>query len=279
MTARDATRRNERIYAGHVGTPTALSLLTTCLNEADNIDALVVRSLNAFDELGVPAELVIVDDGSTDETWARISDWASRDPRVRGLRHAQNEGIETAWRSLVAAATGSLVCLIDADLQNRPEDVKKLLIAYHASGADIVQGSRCPVRSPRMRLWLSRGLNTLLNLSFGMKLKDNKSGFILCRKETLRATLQHRKHYRFFQCFLAISAHAKGFEIHEVDTVFEPRLGGQSFLNNMPLKVMGLILLEIIKARGEFCDRGNNARRHVRPRVAVTSGRCVKGTA
>jgi hypothetical protein len=62
-----------------------------------------------------------------------------------------------------------------------------------------------------------------------MRLRDNKSGFILGRRETIAHVLQHRYRYRYFQALLLVSAHAKGYRVHEVDTAFGPRRRGQSF--------------------------------------------------
>lgn len=232
-----------------------LSVLTTCLDEADNIDQLAKRMLGTFDRMNVEAELVVVDDGSEDGTWSRLTDWMGRDPRIRGVRHDQNQGIESGWRSALAHSRGPLVCLIDADLQNRPEDVALLYDVYHERRSDawrrpdLVQGVRRPENLSRLRYLQSRALNLVLNTTFRMHLKDNKSGFILCRREVLEAMLTHRFSYRYYQCFLAAAAHKRGYTIREVDTVFERRIGGESFLKTIPVRPIARILWEIVKAR------------------------------
>jgi len=239
-----------------------LSVVTTCLNEQDNIDALVTRTCSTFDRMGVSAELVIVDDGSGDGTWSRVCDWSAQDRRVTGVRHKQNRGIEAGWRSGIAAARGTAVCLIDADLQNEPEDVSRLFAVWRRYPESMVQGSRVSVDPPKMRFLLSKGLNVVLNRVFGMHLADNKSGFLLGERNALTAVLEHKYSYRYFQCFLAVSAHARGYDIRQIDTVFHPRCSGHSFLNNMPLKVVGRVWWEVVKARvelggGRHCIRRN----------------------
>ena len=163
-----------------------ISVIAPCFNEEENVDPLVDRMIAAFDAMNVPAELLLIDDGSRDATWERISVRAAADARVRGVKHDANRGIEGAWQSGLEAAKGRLACLIDADLQNRPEDVVRLYKAYLRDLPDLVQAVRHPVRGLRRCRMFSRGLNFLLNTVFGMKLRDNKSGFVLGRRETLR---------------------------------------------------------------------------------------------
>ena len=229
----------------------ALSVIAPCFNEEVNIDALVDRTLAMLDSIGVFGELVLVDDGSADDTGVRIRDRSMGDVRVRGVFHKHNQGIEAAWCSGLKAAAGRLVCLIDADLQNRPEDIAVLVAAYRSESRDLIQAVRHPTWSGERCRIFTRGLNFLLNRSFGMRMRDNKSGFVLCRREVLQAILQHRFHYRYFQSFIGVAAHLRGFTIAEVDTAFDLRCGGRSFLPHRPVRVSMRILWELVKFRVE----------------------------
>ncbi len=242
-----------------------LSVIAPCYNEAVNIDLLVRRTLAAFDAMTIDGQLILVDDGSVDETWAAISAAADEDRRVWGVRHERNRGIVPAWQSGLDAARGRLVCLIDSDLQNRPEDIARLHRVYELGGADVVQGARRPVCTVHRHRVFTRGLNALLNLAFRTRLRDNKSGFLLCRRDTLSAILRHRLAYRYFQAFVGVAATARGFVIKEVDTVFEPRRAGQSFLSRFPIRTSLRIVWELIKFRAEtWLDaRGRVGRRSV----------------
>ena len=233
-------------------TPT-LSVIAPCLNEQDNIGPLVTRTLATLAKLPVPAELILVDDGSTDRTWEQISRYAARDPRVVGVHHATNRGMEAGWRSGIARAAGELVCLIDADLQNRPEDIARLYEVWRASDTvDLVQGVRVQAEGARRLLRFSQALNFLLNASFGTRLRDNKSGFILCRRQVLEDILKHRFRYRYFQSFLGVAACTRGYRIAEVETVFDDRTAGQSFLSRFPVIVSLRVLAELVKCRLEL---------------------------
>ena len=228
-----------------------LSVIAPCFNEQDNIDPLVARTLAVFDATKIRAELVLVDDGSTDDTWERIRRWARTEPRVLDVRHTSNSGIEAAWRTGLEVATGELTCLIDADLQNRPEDIATLYRTYLRELPDIVQAVRHPVRGVRRCRMFSRGLNFLLNLAFGTRLRDNKSGFILCRRDVMTNLLRHRSGYRYFQSFIGVTAAAQGYTIAEVDTDFDVRAAGESFLSRFPVGVSLRIVWELLNFRLE----------------------------
>ncbi len=229
----------------------ALTVIVPCFNEKDNIEPLVERIAAVFQSLHIVGEVLLIDDGSKDGTWVEIVRHQECRPCVRGIRHDRNVGIERAWRTGLGASRGALVCLIDADLQNRPEDIAPLYIRFGEEAADIVQGVRLPVVEMHRHRLFTRGLNGLLNASFGSNLRDGKSGFLLCRKDTLAAILAHRYRYRYFQSLIGAAAWMRGFSIAEVETVFEPRRNGHSFLSRFPLLSCARIVWELFKFRLE----------------------------
>lgn len=227
-----------------------LTVIAPCYNEEGNVPELCRRVLAMFDKLPVPAELLLIDDGSADATWAKIEEAARADPRVRGEKHIKNRGIEGGWRTGLQVARADVVCLIDSDLQNKPEDVERLWAAYAKGGVDVVQGVRHPDKVHSRRLF-SRGLNHLLNFAFRMSLHDNKSGFIMCTKEVLTKLLEHRFQYRYYQGFIGAAMGVHRCSVAEVDTEFQPRYSGQSFLSDYPIVVSLRVLKELIKYRIE----------------------------
>jgi len=230
-----------------------LAVVVPCFNEAHNLDELVERLLRTFAQASIQGQIVLVNDGSRDETGAVIERLAAQHGSVRGCQHPVNRGMEAGWNTGVQAAQGACVCFIDADMQYEPEDVSRLHTAFRAGSADIVQGCRVTPSSVRdSRYVLSRGLNLILNLAFGMRLRDNKSGFILGRRETIAQVLRHRYRYRYFQALLLVSAHAKGYRVAEIETAFGPRRHGQSFMSNLPVKVVWGCLLDVVKGLVEF---------------------------
>ncbi|MBX3025587.1 glycosyltransferase [bacterium] len=233
-------------------TPT-LTVIAPCYNEARNLPELVARLEGAFDRKGIDGEIVLVDDGSTDDSRAVLAELAAASPRLRVVRHERNRGIAAAWRSGLDAARGTFVCLIDADLQNPPEDVPRLLREIRLSGADLVQGWRSNIGRLFDHRWvLSKGLNVLLNGLFGMRARDNKSGFVLARREVLADILTHRYRYRYYQSFITVAAHSKGYTVREVETLFDRRRVGQSFIAGLPVRVVLWSLVDLAKAFAEF---------------------------
>lgn len=237
------------------GAHSELSVIAPCLNERDNLRELTDRVLKVFDERAIDGELVLVDDGSDDGTTHRIAELAARHaPRVSGIYHEKTGGIEKAWRSGFEASRGRYVCLIDADLQNQPEDVYRLYREIKFSNVDLVQGVRSHIgRLQDGRYTLSQGLNLLLNLAFRMQARDNKSGFILTRREVLGEVLRHRNRYRYFQTFITAAAVSRGYTVREVETLFESRLHGDSFMHKrVPWKVIFGTFVDIAKALHEY---------------------------
>jgi len=94
-------------------------------------------------------------------------------------------------------------------------------------------------------------LNLMLNVSFGTHLRDSKSGFVMCRKEVFRAILDHKYKYRYFQSFIGAAAGVRNFTVAEVDTRFEQRRAGTSFLAGFPVKAVARIVWELAKFRVE----------------------------
>ena len=230
-----------------------LSVIVPCLNEEANVPELVTRIGEVFKVGQIDAELVLIDDGSTDGTWAAIERACAEHPFVVGRRHAQNGGIAVAWKTGVTAARGKLVAILDADLQYQPEDLIRLYREKLASNVDIVQGWRSAVgRDKGPRYWYSRGFNVMLNTAFGMQLTDNKSGFILTEREIFEDLLSYRGRYHYWQSFIMVSAHRKGYTYKQIETLFEPRKAGKSFLDDAPIRPIVRSFIDLGRAFVEY---------------------------
>ena len=233
--------------------PVELSVVVPCYNEAGNLPELVSRLRSVFEKRRVKGEIVLVNDGSRDDTGGVMDALAKAHAEVVPVHHRTNRGLAAGWDSGVAKATGTYVCLIDADLQYQPEDVARLHRELLHTRVDMVQGYRSSIGRQRdSRYRLSKGLNALLNTMFGMRLRDNKSGFVIARRETLADILRHRYKYAYFQTFIAVAAHAKGYSIREIETVFETRLVGQSFIPSFPLGLIMRVFADLAKGLVEF---------------------------
>jgi phenylacetate-CoA ligase len=242
--------------AADPGAPSSLelSVIVPCLNEELNVEELTRRLFLVFERGGFEGEVILVDDGSTDGTAAAIRRLEQAHPgKVAGVFHPQNRGIAAAWKSGAGAARGKLVATIDADLQYQPEDLLRLRRALYDHSVDIVQGWRSAVgRLKDRRFHLSRGLNSLLNGVFSMELADNKSGFVVCAKEVFEDLLTYEGGYFYWQSFVMVAAHAKGYSYREVETLFEKRRQGVSFLDKTAVQAAVKSVYDIGRAVWEY---------------------------
>jgi phenylacetate-CoA ligase len=251
----------ERIQAGELGAAAQrrrqrsieISVVSPCYNEMENAKALTERLRHVFAKRNLTGEIVLVNDGSRDSTGAVIDALAHEYEEVVAVHHPVNRGIAAAWQTGVDTSRGRYVCLIDADLQYLPEEIWRLYREIEASRVDMVQGFRSTIERLRdSRYLFSKTLNILLNLSFGMSLQDNKSGFVIARRDTLADILEHRFHYYYFNTFIAVAARSKGYSISEVETLFKNRNLGTSYIQGFPLKLITKTLIDIVKAFFEY---------------------------
>ncbi|MCC6216959.1 MAG: glycosyltransferase [Polyangiaceae bacterium] len=235
-------------------TQPVLSVIAPCFNEELNVPELVRRVLATFDRGAIAGELVLVDDGSRDGTRRVIDEQAALHAgRVVGRFHPENRGIAHAWKTGLAAARGGVVAVIDSDLQYQPEDLLRLYRALVEHSVDVVQGWRSAVGRERgARYHLSRGLNTILNGAFGMSLQDNKSGFVMCAREVLEDLLTYEGSYFYWQSFIMVAAHAKGYSYKEIETLFENRRAGKSFLDGTAYRAAAKSLVDVGRAALEY---------------------------
>lgn len=210
-----------------------VSVLVPCLNERENLDELCARVSPVLEP--VDGELVLVDDGSTDGSHAEMLRLAAQHSRIVVLHHERRRGIPQSWSTALTRASGEWVASLDGDLQYRPEELPALLEHARSRGIDFVQGARRRVESEGpLRQVLSRGLNTALNVGFGTQVSDHKSAFFVCRHAHLVTLLQHRHHFRHWQCFIGVSARALGLSCDEVPVTFQRRRRGASAFGAIP---------------------------------------------
>jgi phenylacetate-CoA ligase len=173
---------------------------------------------------------------------------------VKVIRHSKNLGIASAWRTGVANASYEIVCLIDADLQNPPEAIPEMLDNLLVTQVDFVQGVRSSIgRLKDQRMAFSRGLNSLLNVISGQNAKDSKSGFVIAYKKSMQDVLSFKSNYRYFQTFLGVVIRNKSYRVNEVETLFQSREVGESFITNQnSIKVIAGVLFDFIPAFREF---------------------------
>jgi polyisoprenyl-phosphate glycosyltransferase len=176
-----------------------LSVVSAAYDEAEALPAFIRRTLAVLDAVDGVGELVLVDDGSRDETWAVILEAARVDPRVHGVRLTRNFGHQLALTAGLAAANGDAVVTLDSDLQHPPEVIHELLTAA-AEGYDVVYGVRSTddVEGPFKRLTAKlfyKGLNKLTAL----ELPEGAADFRYMSRRVVNVLLAMPERHRFLR--------------------------------------------------------------------------------
>lgn len=178
---------------------TVLSVVLPMHNEANNIDALFARLQPVLERLGVPYELVCVDDGSRDDTWARLTAVHAVNPRVRLLRFSRNFGKEMAMTAGLRQASGRAVVLMDSDLQHPPEVIEEFYAQWQ-SGAQVVYGVRkSRDTDPPVRRWLTRRFYQTLDSMSEVPLPRDAGDFRLMDRVVVDALNQMGERTRFMK--------------------------------------------------------------------------------
>ncbi len=193
-------------------------------NEASNLPTLLETATKIGDQLGVAFEIVIVDDGSRDESADVLEAWRARDPRVRCVQHLRNQGYGAALRAGLRKARGELVFFSDADLQFDLREIAELLA--HANDADIVAGYRAPRRDPWARRLIARVWGAIVDTLFGLRVRDIDCAFKVFRREVVEA-LPIESIGAFVNTEILVRARAAGFTIRQVPVTHRPRRSGR----------------------------------------------------
>src|SRR5438874_3214073 len=217
--------------------PPDVSIVVTVLNEERTVDEVYERTTAALDALGRPYELIFVDDGSRDGTFARIERLHERDGRVRAVRFKRNFGQHPAMHAGLARARGDVVVTMDGDLQNAPEDIPRLVAAVEA-GSDVASGRRRVRKDPLGRAVPSRLINGMLRRFTGVTITDFGCAFNAYRRTAVEPMLGSIGKQKFTKA-LVLSG---GASVVEVDVAHAPREGPSRYsplrLTRMALHVL-----------------------------------------
>jgi len=211
-----------------------LSIVVTLFNEAASLDELCRRAVTKLDALDRPFELIFIDDGSTDGTFAVLQKLHEADPRVRAVRFKRNFGQHPAMHAGLARARGEVVVTMDGDLQNAPEDIPKLVAALE-SGYDVASGRRNARRDSWGRTLPSRLINGMLRRFTGVRITDFGCACNAYRRAAVTPMLGAIGKQKFTKA-LVLSG---GASVVEVDVSHAARVGASRY---SPLRLTRLAL-------------------------------------
>ena len=201
----------------------SVTVVVPCYNEEGNLPTLHERLAAVLEARGLPWELIIVDDGSTDGTWATISGLNRRDPRVIGLRHRRNFGKAEALANGFAVARGDVIVTMDGDLQDDPDELPHFLDKLD-EGFDLVSGWKQRRQDPLGKTFPSRIFNWTVRRASGVQLHDFNCGFKAYRREAAKNLRLYGELHRF----TPVLASAEGFRVGELPVRHHPRTWGKS---------------------------------------------------
>jgi glycosyltransferase involved in cell wall biosynthesis len=201
-----------------------ISYVVPLLDEAPSLAELYDRIRETSEALGGGFEIVFVDDGSTDDSFAVLKDLHAKDPRVRALRFGRNRGKSDALSAGFAAARGELVVTMDADLQDDPTEVPRMVEALEGEGLDLVSGWKAERRDPASKRIPSKLFNWVTARFSGIRLHDFNCGLKVYRREVTDSIRVYGELHRF----LPVLAHWNGFRVGEVAVRHHPRRFGRS---------------------------------------------------
>lgn len=201
-----------------------LSVVVPCYNEEPNLQPLYEELAGALDRMPGASEIIFVDDGSTDGGYALLKAIAQRDARVRLIRMRRNFGQTAAMAAGFAFASGDVIVTMDADRQNDPRDIPKLLEKI-GEGYDLVAGWR----ADRKDAWLSRKLpsrlaNALISWTTDVNLHDYGCTLKAMHRDIAKGVSLYGEMHRFIPAI----ASWMGVRIAEIKVNHRPRVAGKS---------------------------------------------------
>lgn len=199
-----------------------LTVVVPCLNEGAGLDRLYREVTTAL--AGIDLELLLVDDGSTDDTLARMRALAAADPRVAYLSLTRNRGLEAALSAGFRYARRPWAAQVDCDLQFPASEIPRLLAVAATGGYDVVFGVRERRSDPRWRRWASTGQQWLARRVFGIEIPPGASSFKVVRTAVARTVAEMRLGMPYFLATVP----RIGARYTTVPVAHHPRLDGRS---------------------------------------------------
>ncbi|HMP81482.1 MAG TPA: glycosyltransferase family 2 protein [Verrucomicrobiota bacterium] len=235
-----------------------MSVTVPCHNERGNLEQLVAEIHQATGSVGVDYEIVLVDDASSDGTWELIGKLGATDARVRGIRFETQCGQSAAMWAGMKSARGEIIVTLDADLQNPPAEIPRLLQALE--GWDCVCGTRVAARMTGdnwVRRASSKIANTVRNAFTADGISDSGCCFRAFRRECVANLTFFKGGHRFLPALMQM----EGFRVTELAISHRARGAGQTHYgvwNRLIKSLPDLFAVRWMKSR------------HIRYKIAAT---------
>jgi glycosyltransferase involved in cell wall biosynthesis len=224
MTSVPQTEATQRFAGGGGSQPTSarpeVSILVPAKDEAENLPLFMEQARAAFGATLQRYEVVVVDDGSVDDTWAVLQRLTAQYPFLKPVRHGVRRGIADALRTGYLHSRGSILVFYPADLQYKPEDIPRLVAPILAGESDIVTGYK---EGKYEKAFVSGIYNRMSRSLFKVTVRDLNS--VKAYRREVMDTLPNRPDWHRY---MVVMAAAGGFTVSEVPVPLYPRHAGTS---------------------------------------------------
>jgi glycosyltransferase involved in cell wall biosynthesis len=246
-----------------------LSVIAPAHNEQENVAALVEQVRAAVEPLGVPFEMIVVDDGSTDATRAKMLEQMATRPWLRCIAitrtpKGKGAGQSAAFFAGFQECRGRLVATLDADLQNDPADIAAMVKLMRETGADMVQGDRSHARKDNAIRRITSVIGRVFRRQLlGDTIRDTGCSLRVMKREiAVQLPLQFRGMHRF----IPVTARHMGYTVVEMRVNHRPRVAGETKYG------MGIVQRAIPGLIDLFAVRYMRSRRRPTEHAEVGSG-------
>jgi glycosyltransferase involved in cell wall biosynthesis len=214
-----------------------VSVLVPAKDEAANLPLFLEQAAAAFQTADATFEVIVIDDGSTDDTWAVLGRLVDQYPFVRRARHRRQRGIADALRTGYGQARGDVLVFYPADLQYKPEDIPRLVAPILAGESDMVTGYK---QGKYEKAFVSRVYNRLSRLLFEIPVRDLNS--VKAYRREIMEQLPVRPDWHRYMIVIAA---AQGFTVTEIPVPLYPRHAGRSKFGKSRIVVGTLDMLSV----------------------------------
>lgn len=224
-------------FASPVPPHVDVSVLVPAKDEAANLPLFMEQAASAFRDADATFEVVVVDDGSADDTWTVLGALAEQYPFLRRVRHRRQRGIADALRTGYLHANGDVLVFYPADLQYRPEDIPRLVAPILAGESDMVTGFK---QGKYEKAFVSRVYNGLSRALFEIPVRDLNS--VKAYRRQIMEQLPVRPDWHRYMIVIAA---AQGFTVTEIPVPLYPRNAGRSKFGRSRIVVGVLDMLSV----------------------------------
>jgi glycosyltransferase involved in cell wall biosynthesis len=231
----DTAQRFKGVERQPLSTRPEISILVPAKDEAENLPLFMQQARDTFAGAGNRYEVIVIDDGSVDDTWSVLQRLAAEYPFLHPVRHGVRRGIADALRTGYLHSRGSVLVFYPADLQYRPEDIPRLVAPILAGESDIVAGYK---EGKYEKAFVSGIYNRLSRSLFKVTVRDLNS--VKAYRREVMDSLPNRPDWHRY---MIVMAAASGFSVSEVAVPLYARNAGQSKfgIGRIPVGVLDML--------------------------------------